>query len=187
MPKGVKILLAILIPILVIAGGVYGAAKAGLLPVAKIAASNPGMKAPLKMLGLYKEPPKSVQPAGLEAKLPDPLKAQREAFEKEKADLEAQLQEQRDAVSKAAATAAAQQPDPKNVTRLASVYEQMDPETVQRIFAKLPEAHVQALLRKMDEKQVGRILALEKPDRAARLTLALSRPAPDAIAASDTQ
>ena len=68
-------------------------------------------------------------------------------------------------------------PDPKSLSRLASGYEQMPPEKVMPIFSKLPDPQVIALLRRMDEKQVALILAIVPPERAARMTLALAKPA----------
>ena len=83
--------------------------------------------------------------------------------------------------AKAAAAKAAEQQattDPRSLSRLAAIYEQMPAETANKIFTKLPDLEVIALLRKMDEKKVSQILAIVAPDRAARLTLALSKPAP---------
>ena len=61
-----------------------------------------------------------------------------------------------------------------DLTRLAGVYEQMDVDDAAKIMAKLPDTLVEPLLRRMEEKQVGKLLIAFAPDRAARLTLALS-------------
>jgi len=60
------------------------------------------------------------------------------------------------------------------ITRLSSVYETMPAEEAGRIFAKLPDSLVEKLLRKMDERQVGKVLLALDVDRAARLTQALA-------------
>jgi hypothetical protein len=177
MPKMGKIVLAILVPLLVIVGGLYGLAKVGIIPVGPLAEKNKALIPVLKMTGLYHPEPArktKVVPAHDTVPAPDPLAPQRAELEQERADLQAQ----RDAAQRAAAAAQAAQPDPRNFARLATVYEQMPPESVTRIFAKLPADHVIGILRRMDEKKVGDILALLPPDRAAQVTEALSRPAP---------
>jgi flagellar motility protein MotE (MotC chaperone) len=74
------------------------------------------------------------------------------------------------------------------MAQLATVYEQLDAGTANKIFSKLPEPEVILILRKMDEKKVGAILAIVPPDRAARMTLALSKPAaPPPAPAAQTQ
>jgi Mg/Co/Ni transporter MgtE len=68
-------------------------------------------------------------------------------------------------------------PDPKieeNLTRMASVYEDMQPEDAVRIFSKLPDPLVEKLMKRMDERQVSQILTLMPLDRSARLTRALT-------------
>ena len=68
-------------------------------------------------------------------------------------------------------------PDPKieaNLTRMASVYEDMQPEDAVRIFSKLPDPLVENLMKRMDERQVSQILTLMPLDRSARLTRALT-------------
>ena len=71
-----------------------------------------------------------------------------------------------------------------DLTRLAGVYEQMPVDDASKIMAKLPDSLVEPLLRRMDERQVGKLLATFAPERAARLTQAMARTAPqnDALA-----
>ena len=69
---------------------------------------------------------------------------------------------------------------------MAAVYEQMPVDKLTKIFSLLPDAQVLALLRGMDEKKVAEILAALAPGRAARFTLALSRPVPPRTASTTT-
>lgn len=186
MPKGVKIALAVILPLMVILGVVYGLAKFGVLPARKYAQKNNAMGKALRMIGLGSprlparqvNMPAPVDPLAAEKKA---LAAERDALTKERAALQAQpaqpaaLHNASDTKDAASATAP---PDPKEVARLASVYEQMSPDALKKIFDKLPDDQVIALLRRMDEKQVAEFLALETPERAARLTITLSHPAP---------
>ena len=75
--------------------------------------------------------------------------------------------------SKGAASAAKQ--SEANLTRMASVYEQMPVDDASRIFAKLPDSAVEPLLRRMDEGQMGKLLMTFPPDRAAKLTLSMTK------------
>jgi len=61
------------------------------------------------------------------------------------------------------------------IARLSSVYEQMPAEEAGRIFAKLPDPLVEKLLRKMDERQVGKLLLVLDTNRAVRLTQSLAK------------
>jgi flagellar motility protein MotE (MotC chaperone) len=70
------------------------------------------------------------------------------------------------------------EPDPERdarLARLSSTYEQMSPEDAGRIFTKLPDSLVENLLRKMDEGKVAKLLLALPVERAAKLTLALSK------------
>lgn len=182
MPKGVKIVLFVLLPLLLLLGGAYGLAKFGVLPVKNLAKKNRAMATMLKSIGLdspklpavHGTPPAPAATAQeIEKKA---LAAQRAQLDKDRADFEAQ--KSAPTTPAAGKTETPEAPaDPKEMARLASVYEQMPPEAVTKIFAKLPDPQVIALLHRMDEKQVGQILAIVPPDRAAHLTLALSHPA----------
>lgn len=61
------------------------------------------------------------------------------------------------------------------IVRLSSVYEQMPAEEAGKIFAKLPDPLVEKLLRNMDERQVGKVLLAFDVNRAARLTQSLAK------------
>ena len=181
MPTGAKIGIGLVVVLLMLAGSAYGLAKIGVIPVKKLAARNKIAAAGLQAIGLVKPEPKKKtdKPA------PDPLAgerkallAQRIAMEQEKANWQMQIEAQRKAEVDARLAARNSAPDPKEVARLASVYEQMATEAVGKIFAKLPDDQVIGLLRRMDEKKVAEVLAGTTPERAARLTLALSRPVP---------
>lgn len=68
-----------------------------------------------------------------------------------------------------------QEEEEAKITRLSSVYEQMPAEETGRIFARLPDPLVEKLLRKMDERQVGKVLLALDTNRAVRLTQALAK------------
>jgi flagellar motility protein MotE (MotC chaperone) len=181
MKKLIPIVLILVVPVAL--GITYGLAKFGVIPVQKLAAKNPTVGKLLTKIGLNS--PKLPAPVAAKASAPAPdplagekkvLEAQRKALEEERAAWEADKQAQQKQQTTARRAAAAAAPDPRNVARMASVYEQMPAEAVTPIFTKLPDDQVIALLRKMDEKKVGQILAIQTPERAARLTLALSRP-----------
>ncbi|HXG24618.1 MAG TPA: hypothetical protein VNJ09_08705 [Chthonomonadales bacterium] len=71
-----------------------------------------------------------------------------------------------------------QEPNPeeeRSLARLTAVYEQMPAEDAGRILAKLPDSLIEKMLRRMDERQAGKILLTFHPNRAARLTQALAK------------
>ena len=184
MPKLFKVFLFVIFPLFLLLGGAYGLAKVGVIPTKKLAAKNRFAKLAFHLIGLDSPKLPAVQVTPARAVVPDPLDSrrkalaeQRAALEKERSDWEASRQTQTRPVTEKTATPAAAT-DPKALTRLAAVYEQMPAETVTKIFAKLPDPEVIALLRKMDEKKVAQVLAIVPPDRAATLTLALSKPTP---------
>jgi flagellar motility protein MotE (MotC chaperone) len=193
MPKGLKIALIALIPLVLLLAVAYALAKFNVIPVRKMAQKKPLLRKALALIGLN-TPKLPARQATAAAPPPDPLAAQKralqqqqEAFAQERQDWEAQKQREAAkpangqpaavAGSNGAATEAVVS-DPRSVARMASVYEQMPAETVTKIFEKLPDAQVLALLRKMEDKQVAQILAIVAPERAARLTQALSQPPP---------
>ncbi|HZP81742.1 MAG TPA: hypothetical protein VFB21_08915 [Chthonomonadaceae bacterium] len=184
-----KVALAVIVPLVIIVGAVYGLAKVGVVPVSKLAQKNKALGTALKAVGLY-HPLKPAAPKVTLTAAADPLaeekkalEAQKAALAKERADFEAQRAAQKRGDS---ASPSGSGLDPKNVARLAAVYEQMPPEAVTRIFAKLPANQVLAIVRRMDEKQVGQILMLLPPERAAQMTQALSQPVPPERAAAST-
>lgn len=63
----------------------------------------------------------------------------------------------------------------RGMARLASVFEGMPAEDASRIVARLPDTLVEGLLRRIDERQAGRLLAAMPLERAARLTRCLAR------------
>jgi flagellar motility protein MotE (MotC chaperone) len=185
--KGMKVALVLTLPLAL--GITWGLAKFGVIPVRKLAEKNPKIRPVLKTLAL--DTPQLPARTGPVPAPPDPLagekkalQAQRDTLDEERKKWESQRQAQlrKESDTRAAALRAA--PDPKNLARMAAVYEQMSPETVTLIFGKMRDDQVVALLRRMDEKQVGQVLAAVAPERAARLTLALSRPAPERTASA---
>lgn len=61
-----------------------------------------------------------------------------------------------------------------DLNRTAGIYEQMPVDEAAKIMAKLPDNVVEPLLRRMDEKQVGKLLATFPAERSAKLTLAMT-------------
>jgi flagellar motility protein MotE (MotC chaperone) len=178
MSKGIKIGGGLFVLLMLALGTAYGLAKLNVIPVQKMGEHNPALGSALSMAGLYHRKPHIV----VKTHAPDPLaddrralQGQRDALKQQQTDWEAQKQAQVQSTEKAKEAATAALPDPKEMQRLAAIYEEMPVDAVNKIFAKLPDQQVIALLRRMDEKQVGSILAGVTPERAARLTLALSR------------
>lgn len=201
MPKGLKIALIALVPLILLLAAAYVLAKFNVIPVRKMAQKKPLLGKALALIGLN-TPKLPARHVAASAPPPDPLAAQKqalqqqqEAFAEERKAWEAQKEQ-------SAAKAVHRQPDapagsngavtdalvsdPRSVARMASVYEQMPAETVTKIFEKLPDAQVLALLRKMEDKQVAQILAAVAPERAARLTQSLSQSPPAERTASAT-
>lgn len=201
MPKGLKIALIALVPLVLLLAVTYVLAKFNVIPVRKMAQKKPLFRKALALIGLNtpKLPARQVAAA---APAPDPLaeqkrvlQQQQEAFAQERKEWEGQKQQEAAKTANGPNTAVAGQSaaaveasvsDPRSVARMASVYEQMPAETVTKIFEKLPDAQVLALLRKMEDKQVAQILAIVAPERAARLTQSLSQPPPAERTASAT-
>jgi len=180
MKKRLILVLVILFPLGL--GVCYALAKFGVIPVQKIAAKNPALGKVLAKIGLNS--PKLPAPVKVGAAIaaPDPLAsekkvlaAQRQALEDERTAWENDKKAQEKQKSTAQRTTQTTLPDPRSIARMASVYEQMPADAVTKIFAKLSDDQVIALLRKMDEKKVGQVLAVQTPERAARFTLVLSR------------
>ncbi len=181
MPKGLKIVLLTVVPLALALGIGFGLAKAQIIPAQKMGEKNPALARVLKPLGLYKAP--EIKPAPAAPTISpeqQALQAQRASLDKERADWEAQKQAQANTEAKAKADKAKQETtapslDPKEVARLASIYEQMPADSVIKIFAKMPDPQTVALMRRMDEKKVGEVLAAIAPERAAFFTQQLAR------------
>lgn len=193
MSKGLKIVLFMVVPLALALGIGYGMAKAQVIPAQKMGEKSPALARVLKPLGLYKIPP--AKPASMApATSPEQqaLNAQRESLQRERADWETQKQAQVKSEDQAKAdkakqdTAAMPPPDSREIVRLASIYEQMSADNIVKIFAKMPDPQTIALMRRMDEKRVGEVLAAIPPERAAFFTLQLSRASTSARTASNT-
>ena len=180
MKKRLILVLVILFPLGL--GVCYALAKFGVIPVQKIAAKNPALGKVLAKIGLNSPNLPAPVKVGAAVAAPDPLAsekkvlaAQRQALEDERTAWENDKKAQEKQKSTAQRTTQTTLPDPRSIARMASVYEQMPADAVTKIFAKLSDDQVIALLRKMDEKKVGQVLAVQTPERAARFTLVLSR------------
>ncbi|MBC7529792.1 MAG: hypothetical protein H7308_19865 [Chthonomonadaceae bacterium] len=171
MPNLMKIGLLVVVPLAVVVGVGYGLAKVGKIPVPK----NPILSAiglNPKVTPVASNLPKPPTPEENAAKV---MAEQQLQFTKEREEWVQQQKSKQAAEERAKLAIANAAPDPKETARMASVYEQMPIDAVTKIFALLPDDRILALMRKMDEKKVGEILSAQKPDRAARFTLALSR------------
>ena len=182
-----KILVLVLL-LGVVVGVAYGLAKIGVIPVRKMAEKNKALRSALVRIGLDSPALPALHRPAL-APLPDPLASEKKALvaehaalQQERADWEAQRQAQQKSAAQAQTATQSATPDPKQLARMATVYEGMSADKVTQIFTKLPDGQVIALLRRMDEKQVGEILSTVPADRAARLTLSLSRQDPLQVA-----
>ena len=197
MGKGLKLILVGVVPLALLLGVGYGLAKVQVIPTQKMGLKNPALGRVLHSVGLYKAPPPVKmglpgqaapgQAPAVAALSPEQqaLKAQRDALDKERADWEAQKQAQAKVGAAKPKSDAASAPDPREIARLASIYEQMPSENVVKIFAKMPDPQTIALMRRMDEKKVSEILAAIAPERAAFFTQQLSHaPAPARAVAS---
>ena len=70
-----------------------------------------------------------------------------------------------------------QQEENKRIGRLARLYGSMKPDEAVGILNRLDDAEVLAIMGKMEEEQVSKILPLFDSSRAARLTQSMMRPA----------
>jgi flagellar motility protein MotE (MotC chaperone) len=182
MAKVVKIGMAAIVPIVVILALGYGLARFGILPVDKIAEKNGSLGSALKAVGLYEPHHGSIKVSAASDPLAGEkkaLQAQRDELNQERSAMETQADKRRQDEQKQRDAESAALPDAKSLARLATIYESMQPAVVDKIFAKLPNSEMIAILRRMDEKKVAEYLAAAAPERAARITLELARPAPE--------
>lgn len=161
-------------------GVTYGLAKFGVIRLPQ----KPFLTPLYAKIGLKQSTKSTTSVASKPA--PDPLlnerknlEEQRQNLQKEREEWEKQKQEsakrEAEAKTQAQATPHKETLDPKNLSRIATIYEEMPTEKVSKILALLPDAQVIELLKRMDEKKVGEILATEKPARAARLSLTIAK------------
>ncbi len=174
MPKAVKILALLLLP-LVLAGGVFvGLVKKNVLPGHKWAAQHGPLGIAMKLMGIRpalvkksgRAPAPSTDPLAAEKQA---LQAEQQALAKEQSDWQAQKQQEEQALQHPAAPPAPAI-DPQQIARLADIYGKMDSATIIKIFSKMPDAEEVALLRQMSGRKVAHVLAGLGPDRAAQIT-----------------
>src|SRR5579883_2574031 len=120
MSKGVKLGLVLLVLLILVAGGAYGLARLGIIPVQKMAKKNPAMRAVLKLAGIKmpveKPAPRAAAPDPLAGEKLDLVK-QQAALADERAAWEAQKQAQLKAEASAKEAAQSAIPDPKELAR----------------------------------------------------------------------
>lgn len=181
--KLLRVLMAGMFLAAIALGGVYGLAKAGRISLP----TNPKLAPLYAKIGLKpKHPPSSASQVANKLET-DPLaderralSVMRESLQKEREDWERLKQAQEKKAAEPPPAAKASPPpqnaiDPKALARMATIYEEMPVEKLNKIFTLLPDDEVIQLLRRMEEKKVADILAAEKPARAARLSLILSK------------
>ena len=167
--RPLKLVLA-LVPLLLL-GGAWGLAKAGVLPVGKWAGKNPAAGKAFVALGLAGSKKKAPVPTGAHSKAeaepavteaagPEPPAAPPPAPEVPPADPAPPAEE--------AAPA-------DNPARVARILVTMDSVQVARLFTRMPDAEVAPLLLRMKARTAGEILAALPTPRAVALTRYLRR------------
>lgn len=157
-PQGKLALLAVLAPLLLL-GGAWGLAKAGVLPVQNWAGKNPAARKTLAALGLSMKP----APARAAAKTDPPAPAAPPVapVPRRAAPLPART--------------APPSPPKDNTARVAKILATMETTQVARLFARMPDAEVAPLLMKMKERTAGEVIAALPTPRAVTLTRYLRR------------
>jgi hypothetical protein len=163
-----KKLILLVIILAVLGGGAFAGMKFGLIPAGPLA----------KLVGA---PQKKKTAAKVDPKHPPAAANEKPGttaqHPKETASAAVERHVPTEAPKPVIRTAAKPQPDPdkaRRIAKLAGIYENMSPEECVPILEKLPDDLVESMLRKMDESKVSRILVGLKPDRAAKITRALT-------------
>lgn len=157
--RGKPVALFLLLPVLLL-GGAWGLAKAGVLPVGKWAGKSKSAQKALGALGLVSKKnkhDKKVATTHVAEKAPPP--------EPETAP----------AVAAAAAPPKPAAPPQDNTGKVAAILATMDGARVAALLAKMPDAEAAPLLLKMKPRLAGEILAALPPTRAVVLTRYLRR------------
>ncbi len=169
--------LIITLSILVVLGLLYGLAFFGILPAQKWADGSPALAKTLIAMHLARvKRPKP--PAAATSAAPSP---EQQALASQKKQMQAdrtQLAKDREAFEtekQQAAARSAAAPASDGDSKLAAIYATMSPDDIARIFGKLPDKDVVDALTQMDEKKAGKILAALAPERAAKISLLLTR------------
>ncbi len=169
MKKLIKIALAILIPLLIIGGAVYGLAKMKVIPVQKLATKNKALARILTAVKLYqpsapKKPTKQSQPvSSASSAAVAPTQATHISLNSSSSPTPPPV----------APPKPSTQINPKRIYQLSNIYDTMDPSEATKILIKLPDSELIPLFRQMDERKVGQILVAFGPTRAAKITQAL--------------
>ncbi len=177
--------------LIAVLGLAYGLAFLGIIPAQKMADHSPGLGKTLIALHLAK--PKKPAATKTAASAPATVSPEQDALNAEKkqiadskaalakaqADFEAEQQAAKTAPASPAAQIAA---PPQTAAKLDAIYAAMSPDDLVTLFARLPDPAVLRALVNLDDKKAGKVLAGLPPARAARLTEALSRPRPTALA-----
>ena len=167
-----------LLGLVVVLGIVYGLAFFGIIPTQKMADKSPALGAFLKTLHLAKTAkrhPSSLAP--VTAPAPNPEQVALETGKKQLAADRAQFDQDRLAweAQKRQASAA---PAAGDSAKINDIYATMSADDIARISAKLPDPDVVAVLTALDEKKSGKILAALPVDRAAKITVLMTRATP---------
>ena len=167
-----------LLGLLVVLGGVYGAAFFGVIPVKKMADKTPALRGPLAALHLVplKKP---VSAAAAKAAAPSPELAALDAQKKELQKGRAQLDKDRAAfeAQKSAPPAPASPADPAapmpaapdTAAKLASIYAAMPPDDLAKLLGGQTDPDAITALTGLDDKKAAKVMTALPPLRAARL------------------
>ncbi|MCL5283165.1 MAG: hypothetical protein M1330_00415 [Armatimonadetes bacterium] len=171
MKKLIKVALAVLVPLLIIGGAVYGLAKMKVIPIQKLATKNKTMARILTAIKLYqpsapKKPAKQSQPV-TSASVAAVALAPATHISPNSSPLSTPPS------LPVARPKPSTQINPKRIYQLSNIYDTMDPSDASKILIKLPDSELIPLFRQMDERKVGQILVAFGPTRAAKLTKAL--------------
>ncbi|MEI6511759.1 MAG: hypothetical protein WCO51_00590 [bacterium] len=147
-----KLVVIALVAIVLLLATLYGLAKFGIIPVKKMAASNPGLASVCKAIGLVSD--KDLKPA-----LPPAPPPSNSAV----TPTPPTLSKKKPVVVKTS--------QKSGIDRLANVYAQMDVPVVAQLMAKMTDKEVIQLFDRLPDDQVGELLKVLPNNKA----LALSR------------
>ncbi len=156
-----KIVIAMVVVLAILGGAGFGLYKAGKLPFLHpkktTKKAKPGAAHPAVAAAAASTPPPSSAPAPKPA-APRPKLSRPDPEAAAKAE--------------------------QRMARLVALYEGMSADDAKPIVEKLPDTLVADLLRRMDERQAGKLLAGMKADRAAKLTGILAKAPAAGVVAS---
>jgi len=169
-----------LLGLLVVLGGVYGAAFFGVIPVKKMADKTPALRGPLAALHLVPLKKPVAAASAKAAASPTPAQAALDAGKKQLQADRAQLDKDRAAFAaqKAAPPALASPGDPTaaptpaapdTAAKLASIYAAMPPDNLAKLLGGQTDPDAITALTGLDDKKAAKVMTALPPLRASRL------------------